>query len=215
MEHHFPVTRTARYFSQGKPSAETKHVWIVLHGYGQLASYFLRSFSSLDEQEHYVLAPEGPHRFYLSGFAGRVGASWMTKEDRLTDITDYVTYLDAFYKEVLQQFNRDEVTVNVLGFSQGAATVSRWISHGNSVADNFILWAGAFPSDVQFEINKPIFDRMNIFLLVGDADEFIKPERVAKERALLDENDVTYKFIPFEGPHKITPDALKTLVAHL
>lgn len=215
MEHHFPVTRTARYFSHGTPSETTEHVWIVLHGYGQLAKYFLRGFSSLDEQKHYVIAPEGPHRFYLSGFDGRVGASWMTKEDRLTDIGDYVSYLDAVYEAILKPFDREKITVNVLGFSQGAATVSRWICNGKSNADNFILWAGIFPPDVQFEINKPIFDRMNVFLLVGDEDEFIQPEKVEKERALLDEQQVEYQFIAYQGQHRITPDALEALAIQL
>ena len=32
----------ARYFTAGELNASTKQVWFVLHGYGQLAQFFLR-----------------------------------------------------------------------------------------------------------------------------------------------------------------------------
>lgn len=214
-ENQLPITKTSRHFTHGNPTEKTKHVWIVLHGYGQLANYFLRWFESLDPETHFVVAPEGLHRFYLDGFSGRVGASWMTKEDRLTDIEDYCNYLDDVYKHVLQGFDSDKVVVNVLGFSQGAATVSRWICKGNAKPDNFILWAGVFPPDVQFEVNKPIFDGMKLFVVVGDDDEFITSERVEKERSLLDEQNVDYTFLEFEGKHKVDSAALAKLAANL
>src|ERR1051325_10016453 len=49
-----------------------------------------------------LVAPEGLSRFYLSERATerRVGASWMTREDRLAEIADYLGYLDAVYDDV-------------------------------------------------------------------------------------------------------------------
>jgi hypothetical protein len=50
------------------------------------------------------VAPEGLSRFYFEGgFHGpgsKVGATWMTREDRLAKIEDYVGYLDALHDAV-------------------------------------------------------------------------------------------------------------------
>ena len=62
-EHHLVVPRTARYHSLGDP-AKAKALWVVLHGYGHLARYFLNTFEEL-EDDAYILAPEGLSRFYL------------------------------------------------------------------------------------------------------------------------------------------------------
>jgi hypothetical protein len=48
-EHHLGVRRTARYFTLGPAAAGAREVWIVLHGYGQLAARFLRHFATLDD----------------------------------------------------------------------------------------------------------------------------------------------------------------------
>ena len=97
-EHRITVSRAARYFTLGRLERE---VWFVLHGYGQLAGRFLRHFDPIDDGSRLVVAPEGLSRFYVSeNSAERVGATWMTKEDRLAEIDDYVRYLDAVYAAV-------------------------------------------------------------------------------------------------------------------
>lgn len=118
-EHHVKVSRTARYFTIGECSEKTRNVWIVCHGYGQLASYFIRNFESLTTQgDTLIVAPEALSRFYLAGTGGRVGATWMTREDRLHEITDYLDYLDTLLLTISQPLPAD-VKVFVLGFSQG------------------------------------------------------------------------------------------------
>src|SRR5438067_4641848 len=72
----------------------------------------------------------------------------MTREDRLAEIDDYVRYLDAVYDDVFRRIDRARVTVHALGFSQGAATVSRWTAMGKSRIDRVILWGGEFPPDL-------------------------------------------------------------------
>jgi hypothetical protein len=44
-----------------------------------------------------IIAPEGLSRFYRKGFSGDVVASWMTKDDRLDDMEDYVRYLNDLH----------------------------------------------------------------------------------------------------------------------
>ncbi len=95
--HHLPVGRTARYYTLGPIGAATRQVWFACHGYGQLAERFLQRFEPLDDGAHLIVAPEGLSRFYLSDNPRerRVGATWMTREDRLNEIADYVRYLDT------------------------------------------------------------------------------------------------------------------------
>src|SRR5437762_6388114 len=126
-EHHIGVSRTARYFTLGDSSRGVGEVWFACHGYGQVASRFLEKLRVLDDGRRYLVAPEGLSRFYLSESPTerRVGASWMTREDRLSEIDDYVRYLDAVYADVFGSLDRAQVTVHALGFSQGASTVSR------------------------------------------------------------------------------------------
>src|SRR5438046_2862020 len=143
-EHHIGVSRTARYFTLGNSSSEVGEVWFVCHGYGQLAARFLEKLRVLDDGRRYLVAPEGLSRFYLSESPTerRVGASWMTREDRLAEIDDYVAYLDAVCADVFTSLDRLRVTVHALGYSQGASTVSRWAEMGKDGIDSLALWGG-------------------------------------------------------------------------
>ena len=133
-EHHLSVNRTARYFTLGSSSRGVAEVWFACHGYGQLAARFLEKLRVLDDGRRYLVAPEGLSRFYLSESPAerRVGASWMTREDRLAEIDDYVPYLDAVSADVFRSLDRARVTVHALGYSQGAATASRWVAMGKA-----------------------------------------------------------------------------------
>src|SRR6187399_859990 len=100
-EHHIPVTRTARYYTLGEFTDNTKDIWIFLHGHRTLAGNFISEFKELADSGSFLYAPEGLMRVYLKGDFGDVGASWMTKEDRDSDIKDYVNYLDRlFFDEI-------------------------------------------------------------------------------------------------------------------
>ena len=146
MEGKIKVKKTFRYYTFGNPD-KAEHIWFVLHGYGQLAFFFLRKFNVLDPDKHFVVAPEGMHRFYLKGTNGRVGASWMTKEARLDDIEDNHDFLDQLFAKLTQKYSFKKRTL--LGFSQGGATASRWHQKNTFKADNFILWACVFPPDLK------------------------------------------------------------------
>jgi hypothetical protein len=47
--HTIPVRRTARYYTLGEISSATREVWFVIHGYGQLAEYFIRHFRGMND----------------------------------------------------------------------------------------------------------------------------------------------------------------------
>lgn len=205
------IPKTARYFILNEPSEQIEQVWFVCHGYAQLANYFINNFDELDKNKNLIIAPEGLHRFYWKGFSDRVVASWMTKEDRGNDILDYVNYLNLVYTEVISSLKNKKVKINVLGFSQGTATVCRWLVNNHVKADNLILWAGAFPNDMNFEKNRDVFTKMKTFVVVGDADEFINEEEVLKHSDFLKNNEIAFKLIRFKGKHEVDKKVLNDL----
>ena len=71
-EHSIKIEKTAHYYSIGELNKQTNELWIVCHGYGQLASFFIDKFKELNKDNRYIVAPEGLNKFYLHGFDGRV-----------------------------------------------------------------------------------------------------------------------------------------------
>ena len=216
-EHHLPVSRTARYHTLGAPGPGTREVWVVCHGYGQLASRFLEKLRVLDDGTRYLVAPEGLSRFYLSESPTerRVGASWMTREDRLAEIEDYVRYLDAVYDAVFGPIDRSRVTVHALGFSQGAATVSRWTALGRAKVDRLTLWGGEFPPDLDLTLETAV-ERLRtarLSLVYGRADQFITPKVVAAIAQRLRAHDIPCRELPFDGEHEVNATVLTEVAA--
>ncbi|QNE39122.1 phospholipase [Hymenobacter sp. NBH84] len=211
-EHHLRVQRTARYYQLGTPGPTTRRVWVVCHGYGQLAAYFIRHFAFLteDDPNTVVLAPEGLSRFYLQGTNGRVGSTWMTREDRLTEIEDYVAYLNQLSDTILAQCAPD-AQVLVLGFSQGAATVSRWLAHAPFRAARLVLWAGAFPPDMDLSVAARLLRQVPVTLVCGTQDEYVTDEAVAQQQEALHGLGVEPEIIWFEGRHQLDRVVLQQL----
>lgn len=201
----------ARYEQIGSIHAGTKHIWIVLHGYGQLAPYFIRKFQTLEASDACIVAPEGLSRFYLEGFSGRVGATWMTKEDRLRDIGNYVNYLDALYTKLLDLAS-DGVKVHVMAFSQGVATASRWLALGlEKKIASISFWAGVFPPDLEVSLSRERLGGIPLFYLLGNQDPFVSAQKLEEHKAQLMQIGLNIDFRVFEGKHDICTDTLKQL----
>jgi predicted esterase len=208
-EHRLVVQRTARYFTLD-PAGEPDEVWFVLHGYGQLAQYFVRHFEPIQNGRRLIVAPEALSRYYLPGHE-RAGASWMTREDRLAEIDDYLAYLNTLHDQIFERVDRRRVTVHVLGFSQGGATASRWAALGRVNADRLILWASDVASDLNLTAHAEALGRRRLTLVVGNEDEYVTPTLLAGQEALLAEHHIPYRLQTFAGTHKIDADTLKVL----
>jgi predicted esterase len=202
MEQQICATKTYRFEMEGE---DTSHLLIVLHGYGQLAKFFIRKFNSLTENIQ-VVAPEGPHRFYLQGSSGRVGASWMTKEARELDITDNLNWLNTLLTHLTQNSTVEKITL--LGFSQGAATAARWYQQNPSAFDQLILWATVFPPDV----DPGTFPKENpMHFVLGTEDEYYQGE--AAQQLLDHYQSMGFKVHTFTGKHDIDGDVVKRILA--
>jgi predicted esterase len=201
----FPFT--ARYFKLGSINEHTKEVWFVLHGQGQLAEFFIQKFKSLEDKNICVIAPEGLSRYYLEGYTGRVGATWMTKENRLMDIENYTTYLNSIYQTEFKA-NPGNVKTTVFGFSQGAATASRWVMNQSIDFHRLILWGGVFPPDIDFTKGHEILKEKETFIVYGKSDPFLNDDRFTEMAPIFAQLNIHPKIITFEGGHEIDKDTL-------
>ncbi len=206
--HHITIKKTARYYLWGN-TEHPKMIWYVLHGYGQLSQFFIRKFSSLDPEKNLVIAPEGLHRFYLSGSSGRVGASWMTKDDRLADIRDYIDYLDQLHSGISSKYSKAKVCV--LGFSQGSATAARWVFNGKVDPDYLVLWSSTFPPDLDFPSEIKTQTKLKTYVTFGDSDEYMSLEAFERHFSEIGNSGLKFTKIPFVGDHNIYPGPLKEL----
>ena len=203
-EHHLTVQRTARYYTLGALTERTKNVWFVLHGYGQLAQYFIRRFDVVQNDETLIVAPEGLSRLYLNGEYSKIGASWITREDRDNEARDYVAYLNQVYDTILQNHDASQLNITLMGFSQGAATACRWLANGHVPANRLLLWAGFFPNGIADVITADKLAGLRVDYVYGEQDEYIAqmPDPSAYLQRI--QTDVPHLTItPFDGGHTV------------
>jgi predicted esterase len=216
-EHHVIVRRSARYYTLGPTDSDVAQVWIVCHGFAQLAGRFMRRFAVLDDGTRMIVAPEALNRFYVEATPGvhgpesKVGATWMTREDRLHEIEDYVAYLDTLADTILSRMDRSRVHLAALGFSQGVATVVRWAVQGHTRLDHLILWASPLPPEIGAGAGVEQLARVpRLSVVVGDRDA--DAQRVLpRERERMDRLGLRYALQTFDGGHHLDADTLRLL----
>lgn len=218
-EHHLEVPKTARYFCSGAAESDADALWVVCHGYAQLASRFLRHFEPIAGDGRLIVAPEGLSRFYVDsprghhGADARIGATWMTREDRLAEIGDHVRFLDLLVEELTGRRRDSFPRITVLGFSQGVATVSRWLALGATRANHVIVWGGLMPADVMTDAHRPLFGGAKLTVVIGATDPLVDPARITAELEKLDAVGITYDVVRFGGGHELDADVLRQLAS--
>ena len=199
--------KTGHYFTHGTMTENTRYVWVCLHGYGQLGKYFIQRFEFLDPALHFVIVPEGLNRFYFEGVNEKPVASWMTKEDRLDEIADYVLYLEALRIKIGWERYRN-VKIIYFGFSQGVTTMLRWLQNIAPRADYLLLWAGGIPDDILFEHRRNYFRQIVCHYFLGDGDPYIKPGMLEDKKDLIDASGLDINLKLYKGDHRIDPNVL-------
>lgn len=223
VEHHLATVRTGRYFTIGAAPKDARHVWFVLHGYAQLAARGLRHFAGIVPADTMIVAPEALSRFYLElprpdgGHLTRVGAAWLTREDRDADIDDTTGWLDRVHREIVDTITAargESPGVTVMAFSQGVATAMRWVANGVVHPARFIAWAGTPAADVNAEHFRDRLGTAPLIFVLGDRDQFIESEAAREQvrgawRALgLAPSEVTY-----DGTHELNVMVLAGLLS--
>jgi predicted esterase len=213
------VRRTARLAMLGPDSGDVREIWYLLHGYGELAAPFLNGARALDNGSRLLVAPEALSRFYEGDVQARlhreakVGASWMTREDRDAEIADYIAYLDTVHDSIIAKFSGAAPRVTVLGFSQGGATAARWVANGRVNPARLIVWGSQMPPELDLANPDAQLRRAETVLVIGDTDVFATPKIVAKETEKLRAAGFPFRFVSFHGGHRLDDATLVALSA--
>jgi predicted esterase len=147
----------------------------------------------------------------LGADARRVGATWMTREDREAEIADYVAYLDTVFSVVRGELPSSGVRTHALGFSQGVATVVRWLALGDARVDALTLWAGGLPHDLDLGAAAPRLATTRVTLVAGDADRLLSAETVDAASARLREAGIAHELVRFAGGHRLDDAVLRRI----
>lgn len=207
--------RTGRYALVGAEPAAARRVWIALHGYAQLVPRFVRHFAGIVPPDSCVVAPEGLNRFYIDlpqrdgGHLQRVGATWMTREQREDDIADTMAWLDSVYDAVM---GANVTSLGVLAFSQGVATASRWITHRALQPQSFVVWAGGLAHDVSDEALAAALSRAHVSVVRGDEDALMSEAQAAEQVAQLQRLAKAATLVNFKGGHVLDRAVLAPLL---
>jgi predicted esterase len=218
-ERHITVKRTARYYLVGEMTPDVEDVWFACHGYGQLAADFAREFAVIEDPKRLIIVPEALSRYYIpadAGFHGpesKVGATWMTREDREAEISDYIAYLDDLYTQIMSEIGDRRVRVTVLGFSQGGATANRWVTRGAVRVDRLLMWGCLLASDSDLNEAASFFKSVDLTLIYGTRDQFASTEMISEYEKLLAGKSVPFQIRRFEGGHRMDRQTLKELAA--
>lgn len=209
-QHHITVPRSARFALLGSIDSELTEVWFVCHGHGQLAARFLNRFVPLERADRLIVAPEALSRYYLTAPSSgahspgsAVGATWMTSEDREAEIDDYIRYLDLLHEHIFSNVHRGSVRLWALGFSQGVATVARWVARRKVQPDRVVLWSGSLPPELDSEGAAALAARAPLVVVSGRGDEYATEERVAAQRNALRQLDIPFEMVWWDGGHEI------------
>jgi predicted esterase len=209
MEHHVTFNFSAPYYTLNTLSDETTNIWIVCPGYGQLAKYFIKRFDVFDSNSHFIIALQGLSKFYLPDHK-HVGASWMTKEDRATEMKNQQKYFQSVIEKVFENHNLDDMKLNLLGFSQGVSMISRMAASSQMRFENLILWAGGFPPELKKEDFSYLSDKAQLKVVLGTKDEYYdlnknyQTEIDKMESAI----GISAEVISFNGKHEINREVL-------
>jgi predicted esterase len=208
------VRRTALVASFGpEPSKDVRELWYLLHGQGMRAEAFLDSAKVLDDGSRLIIAPEALNRHYL-GEVSRdqgIGATWMTKSERESEIRDYVAYLDDLHALMVDRFGGSPPPVTILGFSQGGATGVRWAAFGKVRIARMIVWASSLPPDVDFANLYERQGKPRVEYVAGTRDQWITSKILEGQHTILSDAGVPFAPVGFEGGHRLDDETLLQL----
>lgn len=189
------VPKHIRFF-QSKEIEQDDEIWFLFHGYAQNIHDFYDAFKSFETENRCFILPEGPSKFYQKGVQGKVGASWMTKENRIEEIIDLNKYLN----ELIQVLKIENRKINIFAFSQGVATASRWAEQLTLKINQLVFWGSPPPPEL-----KTSFWNLNPTLYFGEKDKYIDVKK-------FDNSLNTTQIITYPEGHIITKPLLEKYI---
>ena len=199
------------YSTLNQLTSNTRYIWFVCHGMGYLSRFFLKYFEGLNPEEHYIIAPQAPSKYYLGSQFKHIGASWLTRENTSQETENIISYFDALFKA--EGITHKHKLV-VMGYSQGVSVAMRYMAKRQIQAEILMIHSGGIPK----ELTKSDFDYFQgkVKLIYGTNDEYLDETRIQTEQQIalnLFGNHI--EVISFEGKHEVNVKILNQLAVNL
>src|SRR5690606_35842800 len=173
LEKEVSYTTTNTYSTLNTFTKKTKNVWIVFHGMGYLSKYFVKHFEKLNAEENFIIAPQAPSKYYQDKKSKHVGASWLTRENTLSETENVLNYIDAVFEKEL---SGKLPNLFVMGYSQGVSIALRWVASRKINCNKLILHSGGIPKELKASDLEFLLPSCSIVSLYGNKDPFITEE---------------------------------------
>ncbi len=174
------------------------------HGYAEDAELQMERLRATAGNSGWLcVSIQALHRFYR-GRTERVGASWMTGQDRLLAIADNIAYVKSCLDAVRTEWPECADLPGIFaGFSQGVAMAFRAAVHAASQGSGVIAVGGDIPP----EINTQELTRVSKVLLIrGTTDDWYTQEKFATDQHRLRESGVPFRAQELTGGHEWSAD---------
>ena len=101
--------------------------------------------------------------------------------------------------------------LTVLGFSQGAHTVCRWVAAGEAAIERIILWGAYLPDDFDLDRGPEQLGSAELILVRGLLDPFISDDAHTFQEKRLEELGIPFETITHPGGHELDPALLREI----
>ena len=99
----------------------------------------------------------------------------------------------------------------MLGFSQGAHTVCRWVAAGDIPVARIILWGAYLPEDFDLTRGPERLRSAELILVHGLLDHFISEEAHVAQEARLEELGIPFRTVTHAGGHELEQAVLREI----
>jgi predicted esterase len=187
----------------------TKTVWFVCHGMGYMSRYFLKYFKGLNPEEHYIIAPQAPSKYYIQPKM-HVGANWLTREDTDAEMANILNYFDA----VLDTEQIPEgINLIVLGYSQGVSVAMRYLAKRQLQCSQLVLHSGGIPKELSSVDFDYLSEDTKVKFIYGTDDAYLDDGRIDIESARgVELFGNRLSVLPFKGKHEVNVAYINELV---
>ncbi|MBT8310723.1 MAG: esterase [Flavobacteriaceae bacterium] len=200
---------TNSYSTLNSLTDHTRNVWFVCHGMGYLSRFFLKYFTELNVEENYIIAPQAQSKYYMPPKFKHVGASWLTRENTLSETENVLRYFDTVWEA---ESIPDDVNLIILGYSQGVSVSLRWVARRQIQCHQLVMMSGGIPKEL-LPVDFEFMQNVKVSHIYGIEDEYLNEERIAHEtqrsKELFRDN---LEIIPFEGNHVVNVELINSLV---
>lgn len=179
----------------GIPCEQADQIVILLHGYGTKGADLEQLVQFLEGPKRAFIFPTGPHSLGSGRFA------WATTEEEQVASAEQLTNLVQY---TANKYPNRKIAVG--GFSQGATLSSLLLTKPNLPVQSLLLYS---PSLAVTEPSIVAASNVKVLLAHGREDSIIPFLQALELEHRLKAKNIPLEFIPFDGGHTITPEALE------